>query len=191
MRRAAIVTLLLPGLLGVACARDRDLLVGPSEPLTCDLLQDATNCWATTAAQVRGCLPGDSSDGILSSDRTACLFADGTEVRFETALPVTADELTRLSFRVVEPGGAVCATVTDDFDNRIVIEGETTAVSELQSSERFVLTCGGDIYEASFEEVSACPAGTQPTDSFVVQPDEVSFSLWSVTTPGPLFSCSR
>jgi len=190
MRYAATVTLAMLGLLGVACARDRDPIGRPTELLTCDLLQDPTNCWAMAAAEVRGCLPTDTRDGTLSSDRTACIFADGTEVRFETALPSSADELTRLSFRVLDPGGVVCATVTDTFDNRIVVEGEAAAVSELRGGDDFVLTCGGRQFEASFDDLFACPAGTQPTNSFVVEPDEVSFSLWSVTTPGPLFTCA-
>jgi len=189
--RLAVVTLIFLTLIGASCARDRDLLADEAEPLTCEVLQDPTNCWAATAAEVRACLPTDATTGRLSSDRSACLFADGSEVRFETALPVTADELTRLSFRLLDPRGAVCATVTDTFANRIVVEAETTAVAELESADRFVLTCGAKRFETSFDALFDCPAGIQPTDSYGLEADEVTFRLWSVTTPGPLFTCTR
>lgn len=158
------------------------------EPLTCDLLADPDNCWASTAAALAECLPGPAAVGVLAADRASCSFSNGAVVQFESPLPNTTDELERLAF-TIELDGSTCGSFVDTFENRQELEAGGSSVFAQLRSETFTLDCGGSSYETSFSSLFDCQPGTQPTDAFSLEPALVSFSISSVATPGELFRC--
>jgi hypothetical protein len=180
VRRAALVIAALAG-------------CGGGEALTCELLADPGNCWATAAAAARACLPEGAAaqEGMLTVDRTQCLFADGTRVTFDEALPTDNLDLERLAF-TIEQGTLDCARFVDTFGNRMELTGGgKTVVSELHNGSEFHLHCdGGPDYEADFGVLFTCGANNGPTDGFEVTPTSVTFTIVAVTTPGPLFACN-
>ncbi len=161
--------------------------------LTCEILSDPTNCWATAAAAAKACLPAGNpaQQGVLAADRTSCTFADGTRVVFDEALPTDNLDLERLGF-AIEKDGVRCAHFLDTFANRMELEaGGKTVVSELHPGGDFHLHCdGGPDYEAAFDLLFTCPGGTAPTDGFTVDATTVSFTIVSVNSPGLLFTCN-
>lgn len=178
MRRTALVAC---GLLS-GCGGDAEL--------TCDLLQDPGNCWASAAAAAADCLPPAAETGVLAADRASCTFSDGTRVVFDAPLPLDAIDLERFGF-TIETGGAECARFVDTFANRMELEaGGISVVSELHPGGEFHLHCPDTTYAADFDLLFTCQPFSAPTDGFDVQPDLVTFSISSVTTPGELFRCA-
>lgn len=163
---------------------------GGSE-LTCELLEDETNCWASAAAAAAECLPLVTEVGVLQPDRASCTFSDGTVVVFDTPLPNDTSDLERLGF-TIETNGVECARFVDTFENRMELTADgQTVVSELHSGQDFHLHCpDGTDYEAAFDLLFTCPGGTAPTDGFSVTATQVEFYIVSVATPGPLFTCA-
>lgn len=180
MRRAAALLAALGG-------------CGGGEDLTCEILSDPSNCWATAAAAARACLPAGSAAqaGLLSTDRASCLFADGTRITFDAPLPDRTQELERLAF-TIEQGTFECARFVDTFGNRMELTAdERTVVSELHPGGDFHVHCpGGPDLASSFELLFTCPGGTAPTDGFDLTATSVTFTIVSVATPGPLFTCN-
>jgi len=177
-----VLALLLP-----ACSDDES--EAEAAALTCDYLSDPSNCWATAAAAMAACLPGDGAPATLEADRTACAVADGTEAAFDEPLPDDLMDMERLAFSL-QSGGATCARFVDTFMNRMELTGGgKTVVSQLHGGGRFELDCGDQSYEADFDLLFDCPAGTQPTDGFDVEPDLFMFMILSVSTPGEMFRC--
>ncbi|MBZ0238131.1 MAG: hypothetical protein K8M05_37825 [Deltaproteobacteria bacterium] len=166
---------------------------GGGEDLTCDVLTDPGNCWATAAAAAKACLPAGpaAQEGLLSADRASCLFADGTRVVFDEPLPMSNDDLERFAF-TVEQGTLDCARFVDTFMNRMELTaGGATVVSELHAGSEFHLHCdGGPDYEGDFGVLFTCPGNTAPTDGFQVTSTSVTFTVVSVNTIGPLFTCN-
>lgn len=176
MSRGAILALVL-----CAC--------GGSEDLTCEILSDPSNCWATAAAAARACLPPAPEIGVLAADRASCTFSDGSRVVFEAPLPSDELDLERFAF-TIEKDGATCASFVDTFMNRMELEGGgVRAVSELHGGGGFHLHCPDATYESSFDLLFTCPGGTAPTDGFDIEPEYVMFLIVSVSTPGELFRC--
>ncbi len=164
---------------------------GSGSELTCEVLADPTNCWASAAAAAKACVPAGEI-GVLAPDRASCAFTSGQQVVFETPLPQTLDGLERLAF-TIEANGATCASFVDTFANRMELEaGGHRVVSELHAGGAFHLHCqGGASFESDFDRLFEC-AGQgipPPTDGFDVEPTFFSFSISSVTTPGELFRC--
>jgi hypothetical protein len=56
------------------------VLSGCSPELTCELLEDPSNCFAETAVALAACMPMRATTATLSSDQTTCTFADGVTV---------------------------------------------------------------------------------------------------------------
>jgi hypothetical protein len=166
---------------------------GGGEDLTCEVLSDPGNCWATAAAAAKACLPaGDAAQqGLLAADRASCLFADGTRITFDTPLPNNTQDLERLAF-TIEQGTLDCARFVDTFGNRMELTGgDRTVVSELHPGGDFHVHCpGGPDFESSFDLLFTCPGGTAPTDGFDVTATSMTFTIVSVATPGPLFTCN-
>lgn len=163
---------------------------GSSEKaLTCEYLSDPQNCWAQAAGAAAACLP-PSEIGVLAVDRASCSFSDGTLIVFDSVLPNDTSLLETFGFSI-EVGGTTCARFVDTFANRMELEaGTLSAVSELHAGGAFHLHCGdGTDYVSDFDLLFTCPANTPPTDGFQVTADFVSFSIWSVATPGELFRC--
>jgi hypothetical protein len=166
---------------------------GGGEDLTCEVLSDPTNCWATAAAAAKACLPAGAAaqEGLLSADRASCLFADGTRIAFDAPLPTSTQDLDRLAF-TIEQGTLDCARFVDTFGNRMELTADgRTVVSELHPGGDFHLHCpGGPDLASSFDLLFTCPGGTAPTDGFDVTATSVTFTIVSVATPGPLFTCN-
>jgi hypothetical protein len=163
---------------------------GGSDDLTCDLLQDPTNCWATAAAAAAACVPGATESGVLADDRASCTFSDGSRVVFDEPLPTDIFDLERLAFTLVDVDGADCARFVDTFANRMELEaGGAAIVSELHPGEQFHLHCPDTTYEAAFDLLFTCPAFSAPTDGFDVDATMVTFSISSVATQTPIFTC--
>ena len=158
------------------------------EELTCDLLEDESNCWAQAAADMRGCLPAGETEAILAADRASCAFADGTRIVFDESLPLDSFDLEHLAF-TIQKNGTTCASFEDTFANRMELSaGGATVVSQLRSS--FELDCGGgEVYETEFETLFDCAPGAAPTDGFSVEAELVTFLISAVSTPGEMFRC--
>jgi hypothetical protein len=182
--RAALALALVPAATLAACG---------GEDLTCEVLTDPTNCWATAAAAAKACLPAGTAAqmGLLAVDRASCLFADGTRVVFDEPLPMRTEDLERLAF-TIEQGKLACARFVDTFANRMELTGGgKTVVSELHPGGDFHLHCdGGPDFESSFDLLFTCPGNTAPTDGFEVTPTSFSFTVVSVSTVGLLFTCN-
>jgi hypothetical protein len=120
----------------------------------------------------KACLPAgnDAQQGMLTVDRTQCLFGDGTRIVFEAPLPNDTQQLERLAF-TIEQGTLACARFVDTFSNRMELTaGGKTVVSELHSGGEFHLHCDpGPDYEAAFDLLFTCPGGTAPTDGHLGQ----------------------
>jgi hypothetical protein len=166
---------------------------GGGEDLTCVVLSDPENCWAAAALTARECLPpGDQAQmGLMSTDRTSCLFANGTRIVFDTPLPMNNDGLENLAF-TIQRGTMDCARFVDTFGNRMELTTEAgTVVSELHPGGEFHLHCpGGPDYESSFDLLFTCDAFTAPTDGFMVTATSVQFTLVSVNTTSTLYTCN-
>lgn len=173
--------------LSAASCDEEDVAV---EELTCEILSDPENCWARAAADAVQCLPPGGGGGVLNEDRTVCTFLDGSRVLFDEPLPLRSDELEWLAF-TIESDGATCARFVDTFSNRMELEvGSNKAVAERHNAFRLTCQDEGVTYQIDSDGLFACEAGTQPTDAFVVQPDRVTVSIYSVSTPGTLFVCT-
>lgn len=163
---------------------------GGSADLTCDYLADPGNCWAEAAAATKACLPPATETAVLQADRASCLFADGTRIVFDTALPTDDFDLERFAF-TIEKDGSDCARFVDTFENRLELEaGGHSAIGQLRVGV-FSLQCGGGkTYKSDFDLLFDCTPGTQPTDGFSVSAGLVTFMIISVSTPGELFRCA-
>ena len=178
MRGLAIVVVVVP-----ACSGN--------ETLTCDLLAQPTNCWATAAAAAAACLPMRATPAMLAADRSSCTFSDGVRVVFDAPLPLQTTGLDHLTF-TVQSGGATCAKFVDTFHNRMELTaGGKTVISELLPGSHFQLECdGGPTYETDFSVLFTCrPPSVAPTDGFDVTSTQFMFTITSVSTPGTLFTC--
>lgn len=168
------------------------LAIGCGEAeLTCELLADETNCWATAAGALAACMPGRAAPATLEADRASCTFSDGVQVVFDAPLPDDTIDLEGLGFTVVV-GGEACGRFVDTFMNRMELTGAgRTVVSELHAGSEFHLHCPDEDFGSSFDRLFEC-AGQgipAPTDGFEVTPTSFSFTVTSVTTPGELFRC--
>lgn len=166
---------------------------GGSEELTCELLADPGNCWASATARAAACLPSRGTPGTLSADRKTCTWPDGARVTFDTPLPNDTLELERLAFDVTGPDGCAWRFV-DTFENRmeLTVDG-ATEVSQLHPGGEFELACSdGTSYTADFDLLFTCqPPARAPTDGFEVTPTSFQFTLSAVDAPIPLFTCTR
>jgi hypothetical protein len=127
----------------------------------------------------------------LSADRSSCTYPDASSVHFDTPLPNSTQELTRLAFDIT--GSGCSARFVDTFHNRMELTvGLDTAVSELLPGGDFQLHCpDGVTYETSFDTLFKCaPPARAPTDGFDISATMVMFTISSVSTPDPLFTCA-
>jgi hypothetical protein len=167
---------------------------GGSDELTCELLADPSNCWATAAQAMADCMPARATPAVLEADRMTCTFGDGVRVLFDAPLPNSTEQLDQLAFTVVASDAPdACARFVDTFHNRMELTGDgKTVVSELLPGSDFHLRCGGKDFSTSFDTLFDCiPQGPPPTDGFEVTQTSVAFSISSVTTPGELFRCEQ
>ncbi|MDB4956332.1 MAG: hypothetical protein JWO36_3901, partial [Myxococcales bacterium] len=74
----------------------------------------------------------------------------------------------------------------------LTVEGKTV-VAELLPGGPFQLECpNGTTYSTSFDTLFTCqPPSRAPTDSFDVMSNSFMFTLSSVSTPSPLFTCTQ
>jgi hypothetical protein len=161
---------------------------GGSKDLTCDLLADPQNCWASAAAQAAACVGTGSA--TLSADRTTCTWPDGSHVTFDAPLPTDTSQLDHLTFDVTGPN---CSWhFTDTFMNRmeLTVAGKTE-VSTLHPDHTFELLCDdGTSYETDFSTLFTCQAPARaPTDGFEATATGFSFTISAVNAPTPLFTC--
>jgi hypothetical protein len=164
---------------------------GGGDELTCELLADEGNCWATAAAELAACMPGRATPATLEADRGSCTFADGVTVVFDTPLPMDTQQLERLEFSVMT-NGSECGRFVDTFMNRMELTGGgETVVSELLPGSEFHLRCADGDFSSSFDLLFDCAAMgiPAPTDGFEVTPTSFAFTVTSVSTPGELFRC--
>lgn len=162
---------------------------GGEEELTCELLADDDNCWASAAEAASACLT-DGLRGVLRADRAECSFADGTRVVFDAPLPNDAAGLEQLGFRVVRSDGTECARFLDTFANRMELTaGGATVVSELHAGGDFHLHCPDTTYSTTFDTLFTCAPGVGPTDGFELDGSHVQFAIISAATPAALFRC--
>lgn len=164
---------------------------GGGEELTCELLADPGNCWATAAEQLAACMPARATPAVLEPDRASCTFSDGVRVVFDTRLPTDNMDLEGLGF-TVEVDGAQCGRFVDTFMNRMELTGSgETVVSELLAGSEFHLRCADGDFSTEFGTLFDCAAEgiPAPTDGFEVTPSSFAFTVTSVTTPGELFRC--
>ncbi len=163
-----------------------------SSELSCELLADETNCWATAAVTLDDCVP-DGEIGVLAVDRASCTYGDGTTVVFDDPLPTDSFGLERLGF-TIEKDGTQCARFVDTFMNRMELTGDDgTAVAELHSGGDFHLHCpDGSSYASPFDDLFDCAvAGAPiPTDGFSVEADEFTFLITSIATPDAIITCT-
>jgi hypothetical protein len=163
---------------------------GGSTPLTCAMLADPTNCWASAAAGAAACVP--QVPGTLAADRRSCTWSDGSQVMFDTALPTDTTLLDHLSFDVTGPG---CAWhFTDTFMNKLELTvGGKTETSELLPDRTFELACdNGTTYSTKFDTLFTCQSPARaPTDGFELTATSLSFTLSAVGVASPLFTCSQ
>jgi hypothetical protein len=162
---------------------------GPDE-LTCDLLADEGNCWATAAEAMAACMPARATAATFAADRASCTFSDGVRVVFDEPLAMSTIELDRLAFSV-EDGSGECARFVDTFENRMELTGGGQTVAAQLRAGTFTLQCPDGDFESPFDTLFDCAAigAPPPTDGFDVTPTSFEFSLSAVTTPGQLFRC--
>lgn len=79
-------------------------------PMDCAWTASETNCWKTTIAVVKDCLPPDSETGVLSADGKTCTFQGAKVVTFDTPLTIPPPDL--LSF-TIKSGETACVTKTE------------------------------------------------------------------------------
>lgn len=161
------------------------------EDLTCDLLADPTNCWASAAAEAAACLASRAAPATLSADRTTCTWADGSRVVFDEPLPANTIDLDHLSFEAT--GNGCSWSFTDTFMNRmeLTVNGRTV-VSTLHPDHEFELACAdGTSYSADFDLLFTCtdPARA-PTDGFEVDANGITFTISATGLSSPLFTCN-
>jgi len=161
------------------------------EDLTCELLSDPTNCWASAAAEAAACLTSRAMPAVLSADRTTCTWTDGSKVVFDEPLPTDAFDLDHLSFEAT--GNGCSWSFTDTFMNRMELTvGGRTVVSTLHPDREFELLCDdGTSYTADFDLLFTCtdPAYRAPTDGFEVDANGVSFTISATGVSSPMFTC--
>ena len=165
---------------------------GGDDDLTCELLASPDNCWASAAAELAACLPPNTMPGTLAADRTSCDFANGARVVFDEALPMDTFDLERLGFTITA-NGQTCGRFIDTFSNRMELTARgDTIVSELHPDREFHLHCDGTTYTSTFDLLFDCAAegAPPPTDGFDVTATTVMFTISSVATPSPLFTCN-
>jgi len=104
---------------------------GTSDPqaLDCDFVQ-SDNCWKQLVDQIALCAPDPEATGVFTADRTACEYADGTRVEFDTALPTSIPSDYKWRFTVLDAEGSPCVRWDD--------QGETAMSADLE------VTAGGD-----------------------------------------------
>jgi len=165
---------------------------GGEDDLTCEVLADEGNCWATAAAELAACMPGRATPAELAIDRVGCRFADGVVVAFDEPLPMDTQQLEGLGFTVLSSDGTECGRFVDTFMNRMELTGGgETVVSELHPGSEFHLHCPGQDFGTAFDTLFDC-AGMgipAPTDGFEVTATSFAFTVTSVNTPGELFRC--
>lgn len=174
----------------ITCLASLALASCGGSDLTCDLLAEPTNCWATAAEAMAACMPARGTPATLATDRASCTFSDGVRVVFDAPLPNSVFDLDRLGFSI-EANGATCARFVDTFMNRMELTADgDTVVSELLPGKDFHLRCPGEDFSTNFDTLFTCtPPAVPPTDGFDVDATTFTFSLSAVTTPGELFRC--
>jgi hypothetical protein len=164
---------------------------GGSADLTCELLANPSNCWATAANAAATCLASRAAPAKLSADRTTCSWDDGSKVVFDTPLPTDMLALDHLTF---DATGAGCAWhFTDTFHNDMLLTvGGKTEESTLRPDHTFELSCDdGSSYTADFNLLFTCAApAAPPTDGFSIDATTgFTFTLDAVNLSRPLFTC--
>lgn len=160
------------------------------EDLTCELLADPTNCWASAASEAAACLPLHTEVATMSADRTRCEYSDGSYVEFDAPLPTDPFDFERLA--LTAHGDGCTWRFVDTFANRMELTtSEGTVVAELHDGESFHLHCPDTTYESSFDLLFTCqPPARAPTDGFDVDATTFTFTIASVSTPTPLIQCA-
>lgn len=155
--------------------------------LTCALLADPGNCWAQASAAMAACMPARATPATLAADRKSCTFGDGVVVTFDAPLPTDTTALDHLTFSV-----GTCGHFTDTFMNHMELDaGGHHVVSELLGGKDFELHCDSTTYATNFDTLFTCqPPSRAPTDGFSVMGNNFMFTLASVSTPAPLFTCN-
>lgn len=170
-------------------AADAGAADGGEASSTCETLADPTLCWAVAVADLYACVPDEP--GVLSADRTACTFSDGTEIEFPEPLP-TSDASYLPALTVLRPDGSVCATFSESSGVRRVTAAELTATFSQEPGPVLTLRCDGEVvFSDSFSDVIDCASEGVPLPSWSAELDETSASLEvrAVGQSGPLFEC--
>jgi len=165
---------------------------GGGGDLTCALLADPSNCWATAANAAAACLASRATPAKLSADRTTCSWDDGSKVVFDAPLPTDMFALDHLTF---DASGAGCAWhFTDTFHNDLSITiGGKTEEATLDVDHTFSLSCDdGSSYSADFNLLFTCMApAAPPTDGYSLDATAgFTFTLDAVNLSRPLFTCN-
>ena len=173
------------------------LLAGCGSDLTCALLEDPNNCYATEAAALAACIPlGATVTATLSDDRTTCTFLDGVTVVFDqplTELFAEANSEYGISFNVYAPDGSTCGHLywIENASNvlEITVGNQSVGFETPLDGDDWRLTCPSHTYTASAGNQLACQSPTVVVPGVAYSDLPFTIFLESVATPSPLFTC--
>lgn len=163
-------------------------------PLSCDLFT-GNNCYATTVASAKACLPPASARGTFNADQSVCTYADGTTVTFPTgqAFPPSMADFVF----IVEKGRSTCLSLKKSGSTTTITVPAGTVV---ENDANYGFTCpdGTEYSETAGDEASACDAGgSLPSPTLTVAPGvelDVSLANLDPTAPGHdllVFQCGQ
>ena len=140
---------LFVGTVLAACSSTSSGSTGPDgggtvRPLSCELFT-GNNCYATTVASAKPCLPPASARGTFNADLSVCTYANGATVTF--------------------PKGQAFPPSTGDFVFTVA-RGRSTCLSFKQSGGSTTITVpSGTVVENDVNYGFTCPDGTQYSET--------------------------
>lgn len=126
-----------------------DGFCGPSEPLTCEVLEGA-NCYNELLAGL-DCLPEQFSLGVLSEDRGRCEYDGGISVRFHQPAPRSLDEVDERGWHfTIQKNGVDCLELKDSQLTQRLTAGNEVVEIGTDGKLGMRLSCGdGPSYTTS------------------------------------------
>lgn len=172
------------------------VLSGCSPELTCELLDDPSNCFAQTAVALGACMPMRATTATLSSDETTCTFADGVSVVFNYPVP-------RLAYYFPAPGGVEFTIYSADGSSCGYLHYFRNVNDDISTSagtdtahwvtpahdEPYELACSSQTYTGYIND-DQCDWANSPAFVYKLEAGpRYTFTVQSAATPSVLFSC--